>query len=174
MTLGQKKLVWCAHLQRIDEERLPPKIVNRIPAARRNKRDQNQDGQKAYSERWKYVVYRMETRTTDFVGDRVSKKVAVRCRTTIYKHTYIRAYIRTYRHACMHACIHAYIHTHLHTYTFIHTHTYIFPHNRDSSRKYVLWFHKLVVNSLGMWKSWRIRVSEMPFPFACNTSLVIC
>jgi hypothetical protein len=67
--------------------------------------DQKQDGKKAYSERWKNVVYEMETGGTDFVADSVPKDVAIRHRTT----TYVRKYI--------HTCMHTYIRTHTHTHT---------------------------------------------------------
>jgi hypothetical protein len=53
------------------------------------KGDRKQDGMKAYSERWKDVIYKMETGRTDFVGDWVSKDVAIRHRMTIYIHTHI-------------------------------------------------------------------------------------
>jgi hypothetical protein len=38
------------HLQIMDEERLPERILNWTPAGRRKKRDQKQYGKKAYSE----------------------------------------------------------------------------------------------------------------------------
>jgi hypothetical protein len=40
---------------------------------------------KAYSELWKSVVFEMESSRTDFVGDWVSKDVALRHITTAYK-----------------------------------------------------------------------------------------
>jgi hypothetical protein len=43
---------------------------------------------KAYSERWKNEVYEMETGRRDFVGDWVSKDVAIRHRMTTYIHTH--------------------------------------------------------------------------------------
>jgi hypothetical protein len=51
--------------------------------------NQKQDEQKAYSERWKNVVYEMQTGRTDFVGGWMSKDVAVRHRTTTYIRTYM-------------------------------------------------------------------------------------
>jgi hypothetical protein len=44
-----KQLVWYEHLQIMDEDRLPQKISNQTPAGRK-KRDQKQDGKKAFSE----------------------------------------------------------------------------------------------------------------------------
>jgi hypothetical protein len=46
--------------------------------------DQKQDGKKAYLELWQNVVYETETGRTDFIGDWVSKDVAIRHRTTTY------------------------------------------------------------------------------------------
>jgi hypothetical protein len=74
----------------MDEERLPLKILNCL--LEEGKVNQKQDGKKAYSERWKNMVYEVETGRTDFFGVWVSKDVILR-RTTTYIHTYI--------HACM-------------------------------------------------------------------------
>jgi hypothetical protein len=52
-------------------------------------RDRKQDGKKAVLDLCKNVVYDVETGRTDFVGDLVSKYVAIRHRTTTCIHTYI-------------------------------------------------------------------------------------
>jgi hypothetical protein len=51
--------------------------------------DQKQDGKKAYSDRWKNVVYEKEAGRTDFVGDWVSKDIAIRHQTTTMHTMYI-------------------------------------------------------------------------------------
>jgi hypothetical protein len=55
----------------MNEERLPHEILNWIPIGKR-KRDQKQDGKKAYSELWKNVICEMDNGRTDFIGDWVS------------------------------------------------------------------------------------------------------
>jgi hypothetical protein len=50
-------------------------------------RDRKQNGKKAVLDLCKNVVYDMETGRTDFVGDLVSKHVAIRHRTTTCIHT---------------------------------------------------------------------------------------
>jgi hypothetical protein len=62
----------------MDYERLPQKNLK----ARRKRGRSNQDGKKAYSERWKNVVYEMETGKTELLEDWVSKDAAIRHRTT--------------------------------------------------------------------------------------------
>jgi hypothetical protein len=76
----------------MDEERLPQQILNWIPTGRRKRERPKNDGNKAYSELWKDVVYEMETGMTDFIGDWELNDVVI-CHRTI-------------------ACIHTYIHTH--------------------------------------------------------------
>jgi hypothetical protein len=56
--------------------------------------DQKQDGKKAYLEVWKNVVSEMEAWRTDFVGDWVSKDVAIRHGTTTYIHTHMHIFQR--------------------------------------------------------------------------------
>jgi hypothetical protein len=54
---------------------------------KKEKRETRNKMKKAYSERWHNVVYEMETRRSDFVGDRVSKDVATRHRTTTIQYS---------------------------------------------------------------------------------------
>jgi hypothetical protein len=56
----------------------------------------------------------LETGRTDFVGDWVSKNVALSHRTTTYIHTYTSTYIHTYI-GHIHTYKHAYIRTYIHT-----------------------------------------------------------
>jgi hypothetical protein len=65
------------------EERLPQKILNWTPTGSGKQGDQKHDGKMAYSDLWTKVVYEIET---EFVGDWVSKDVAIRHRKITYIH----------------------------------------------------------------------------------------
>jgi hypothetical protein len=121
------------YVQRIDEDRLPKKI-HLIPTGKSKRGRPKTRRKKAYSELWKNVVSKMDTGRTDFVGDWVSKYVAIRHRTNTYIHTHIYTYIYTHSRTRAHSRTLSRTHTHssTHTHTLTHTHTYTYIHNYHS------------------------------------------
>jgi hypothetical protein len=147
-----KQLVWFGHLQRIDEERLPRKILNLTPTGRwKRGRPKTRlkegllgdvkecglrDGDWEDRLHWRLVVERRCHASYDYVRTYILAYIRTYIHTYVrtyihaYVRTYIHAYIRTYIHTCVRTYIHAYIRTYIHAYigTYIHTYVLTYTH----------------------------------------------